>query len=103
MMAHTFDEAVDQFVDCLRVRSNSRAIYRIQAADKHVQEARADMTELVMALAASHTALMTALLEWSEDLSNTNQEARLALLAEARAAETPFRSAPVPEHPDQGE
>ena len=49
-MANTFDEAVDQFVDYLRVRSNSRAIYRIQAADKRVQEARADMTELVMAL-----------------------------------------------------
>ena len=49
-MADTFDEAVDLFVDRLRVRSNSRAIYRIQAADKRVQEARADMTELVMAL-----------------------------------------------------
>lgn len=31
-------------------------------------------------------ALYTAMLEWSEDLSDTNQEARLALLAEARAA-----------------
>ena len=50
MMANTFDEAVDLFVDRLRVRSNSRATYRIQAADKRVQEARADMTALVEAL-----------------------------------------------------
>jgi hypothetical protein len=44
----------------------------------------------VKALVEVAKALSVAIVEWSEDLSDTNQDARLALLSEARAALAPF-------------